>query len=429
MSGEPVQELLVFICGDLAGRLNQRSDNGQLSFRYASEYKGCPLSLSMPVTNTTYGDKVVRPYLFGLLPDNHDVRKQLGREIGASADNPFALLAVMGLDCPGAVQICSPNDARKIDTAQKGYVSVSEDEIGKRLARLRGNGEDSWQAPGEHWSLGGNQGKIALARFGGQWYSCEGAAATTHIVKPGIRGMRLEALDEHVCLRLAARCGIQAADSEYHDFEGQSAIVVRRYDRVVLEPFVVQRLHQEDFCQALSVSPDHKYTNEGGPSAQDIGRLLDRYREPQRNKELFTAQLFYNYLIGAPDAHAKNYSVLLGPSSEQYPLFAPLYDVASGFPYNLGVNDQRNPMKAAMSIGGENRVGKIGKRKIQKFADAMGLDHERVLDLMGNLADAVMKELPLVAEEVETIPGANELMAKLSLPVRSLCEHTLQRLE
>ena len=36
------------------------------------------------------------------------------------------------------------------------------------------------------FSLGGNQGKFALAKIGDRWFESNGRAASTHIVKPGM---------------------------------------------------------------------------------------------------------------------------------------------------------------------------------------------------------------------------------------------------
>ena len=61
--------------------------------------------------------------------------------------------------------------------------------------------------------------------------------------------------------------------------------------------------------------------------------------------------LFFNVLIGGTDAHAKNYSLLLSGNGA---LLAPMYDVASGLPYEL----LRRHGRLAMGVGGENRLGR-----------------------------------------------------------------------
>ncbi len=100
------KQLEALLAGRVAGTLLQ-SDDGRLTFLYNESYSGAPLSTAMPVSNRTYGDATVRPFLFGVLPDDIRVRRSLGAEFDVSPNNPFALLEHVGLDCPGAVQFCS----------------------------------------------------------------------------------------------------------------------------------------------------------------------------------------------------------------------------------------------------------------------------------------------------------------------------------
>ncbi|MDO4291454.1 MAG: type II toxin-antitoxin system HipA family toxin [Eggerthellaceae bacterium] len=421
MTAFPDKTLEVLIAGVPAGYLHQHASGG-LSFTYRTDYRGTPLSLSMPVANTTYGDKKVRPYLFGLLPDDRATRRALGNSLDVSGDNPFALLSVMGLDCPGAVQVCASSGVKQAVKRNQKYVPITPEEIEGRLQHLSTLRSPSWQAPSEHWSLGGQQAKMALARFDDAWFQCNGAAATTHIVKPGIPHLMHQALNEHFCLRLANACGVNASHSEFVLFGNVPAIVVERYDRIVEEPFRVTRLHQEDLCQALGVLPENKYASEGGPSARDVAALLARHPRAQENKIEFAAQLFFNYLIGAPDAHAKNYSILLGSTGT--PTLAPLYDVASGLPYK----PERGTWRSAMSIGGQNEFGRVRGSNVRRFAEAASIEPGLAVDLMGNLAKAVLREMPGVAREVSSIEGGPDLAQRLQEEIAPLCERTLAML-
>ena len=99
-------ELAVLICGKPAGILSQNR-NGLMRFEYSPDYSGVPLSAAMPLSNRVYGQSVVRPFLFGLLPDSERQRRAIAKESGISANNPIALLSVIGQDCPGAVQFCA----------------------------------------------------------------------------------------------------------------------------------------------------------------------------------------------------------------------------------------------------------------------------------------------------------------------------------
>ena len=65
---------------------------------------------------------------------------------------------------------------------------MSGAEIAQRLAIGRQD-DAGWIANNEHWSLDGQQSKFALRHMDGRWYSCEGSAATAHILKSGVRGL------------------------------------------------------------------------------------------------------------------------------------------------------------------------------------------------------------------------------------------------
>ncbi len=178
-------DLLVTIQGVPCGTVHQ-NESGIVSFAYLDGYEGIPLSVSMPVSNRTYGQRIVRTYLFGLLPDSENQRRAIAREYDVRPNNPVALLSHIGRDCPGAVQFFPCDEhGRVLDDwmCVEAYRPLSNHEIALRLKEIRTSDEDSWVGRNESWSLGGNQGEFALARVDGAWCSCEGRAATTHIVK------------------------------------------------------------------------------------------------------------------------------------------------------------------------------------------------------------------------------------------------------
>lgn len=73
-------------------------------------------------------------------------------------------------------------------------------------------------------------------------------------------------------MRAAAALGVEVAHTEFADFRGQVALVVERFDRVQLPDGSVQRIHQQDMCQALGRASESKYEQDGGPTAKDMGR-------------------------------------------------------------------------------------------------------------------------------------------------------------
>ena len=422
-------DLRVLVSGIPAGTVHQ-DERGLMTFSYDAGYQGPPLSLSMPVSNRTYGPDVLRPYLFGLLPDSELQRRAIGRELGASANNPVTLLAHIGLDCPGAVQLCPPDRMDEALSRDDDRRELTDHEVALRLKVVRDEPEVSWMGLEERWSLGGNQGKFALAGEDGHWFECRGAAPTTHILKNGVVGFRLQALNEYVCMRTAERCGVATAHVDYCFFEDEPALIVERYDRVRDATGKVVRLHQEDLCQALSVMPDSKYAEDGGPAARDVLRLLSQTAHSKLNLLLFSQQLFYNALVGAPDAHAKNYSVLLGMGRNAG--LAPMYDVASGLAYG----NLRRRARLAMSIGGENRVGRVGAGALERYVggedpelaellDRAGLTLTSCRALMADLAQEIPVAMGEVFEESAGLTGASELRERLLEPVAVNCRRTL----
>lgn len=420
------KELDVLIAGELAGVLSQDA-SGSLSFRYARDYRGVPLSSAMPLSTRTYRDKAVVPYLWGLLPEDPATRRHVASEAGVSPNNPFALLGAIGLDCPGAVQFCP----RGLEGAREDrLVPASEADIARRLSLGRGGGS-SWIAANEHWSLGGQQSKFALRRHGGRWFFCEGSAATTHILKSGVSGLAHQALNEYVCMRLAKVCGIDVANVEYREFEGEDgvepAIIVERYDRLIVGESVT-RLHQEDFCQALGCLPDNKYTMYGGPTCADVlGLLMSTGPAAQANVASFLQMLFFNYLLAATDAHAKNYSLML--SADGAHRLAPMYDVASMAPYVERSQWGVKPPRLAMSIGGENRAGRLSLRHLAKMVDLCGLEKvgvtaEGCARLLSVCADIVPEGLAGVFDDLEgtrVVAASRELRARMEEPVAQIC--------
>ena len=165
----------------------------------------------------------MNPYLFGLLPDSEDQRKAIAAEFDVRPNNAVALLSHIGLDCPGGVQFCAEEDVNAVLHRTSEYRPIGDHEIALRLKSIRDDRDASWMGLDESWSLGGNQGKFALALIDGRWCECVGSSPTTHIFKNGVIGFKLEALNEFVCMKSAQRAGIATANVEYRMFEDEPA--------------------------------------------------------------------------------------------------------------------------------------------------------------------------------------------------------------
>src|SRR5260370_24556450 len=137
-------------------------------------------------------------------------------------------------------------------------------------------------------------------------------------------------------MNLASTVGLPTAIVEIRTVEDLEYLLVERYDRVHRqvpggEP-VLERLHQEDFCQAQGIVSEMKYQKEGGPSLKQCFQLLrDVSSAPVLDLGHLLDAVIYNYFVGNNDAHGKNFSLLYhGVGTEDLDVrLAPLYDVVS----------------------------------------------------------------------------------------------------
>lgn len=382
-------ELVALLDGKEVGRVH-RDARGRLAFIYNDEWRKAadayPLSLSMPLGAKEHGRSVIEAFLWGLLPDNERVLDRWAAKFQVSARNVFALISQVGEDCAGAVQFVTPDRLSAMRSGKEDKVEwLDESDIAKRLQALRAD-HAAWRLPRDtgQFSLAGAQPKTALLLQNGRWGIPSGRLPTTHILKPPTGHFDGHAENEHICLMLARSFGMPTAQSKVMRFKDEIAIVIERYDRQHKGNDIV-RIHQEDICQARGIMPTKRYQNEGGPSAFDIIELLRTYStDRQDDLDTFVAALGFNWLIAGTDAHAKNFSLLLGGRRIR---LAPLYDVASILPYDE--LDLRK-VKLAMMIGGEYKLSLIGLRQWQKFAREVRVEADELVELLASMA----KQLP-----------------------------------
>lgn len=383
------RRLAVLLNGQEAAEIRQEP-SGQLEFHYLESWQttegAFPLSFSLPLPTATHGDGPIRTYLEGLLPDNSGILERWGRKFSVSPRNAFALLEHIGEDCPGAVQIVPPDRVDEIrNQAQPTIDWLTIPDIADRLRTLRLD-----QATGRleedtgQFSLPGAQAKTALLMEDGRWGVPSGRMPTTHILKPPSGRFPGFAENEHVCLRLAAALGLPVAHSDVIHFDNEVAFVSERYDRKRIATGQIARIHQEDFCQALGISSSIKYENEGGPGIAAIVDLLrSQSSAPDIDVTTFIEAVGLNWILGGTDAHAKNFSLLIGPESVR---LAPLYDLISTFPYP---DIASRKMKLAMKVGGEYQLYRVAGPHWIELASKLRLDADALVDRLSDLALAV----------------------------------------
>lgn len=406
-------ELVALLNGREIGRV-RRDKRGRLAFVYADAWRNAPeahpLSLSMPVAAAEHGHAAIEPFLWGLLPDNAAILDQWARRFHVSPRNPFALVAHVGEDCAGAVQFVRPERVDACLAADAEPVEwLDEHAVAERLRLLQAD-HSAWRAPRDtgQFSLAGAQPKTALLLQDGQWGVPSGRTPTTHILKPPTGAFNGHAENEHFCLVLARRLGLPTVTSRIMHFEDQIAIVIERYDRQ-RDGRGLLRVHQEDVCQAMGVPPTRKYENEGGPGARDVTELL-RTHSSRRDEDVatFLDALIFSWLAAGTDAHAKNYSLLIG--SGGHVRLAPLYDLASALPYD---DMQFQKLKLAMKIGPDYRLRDIGTREWRRLAERTRVDPDDLLRRITDLASRLPEEAVTVRDRMQLKGLTHDVIERL----------------
>ena len=422
------EPLVVIADRQIMGEI-RRDRRGRLTFVYddhwRSRHAAFPLSLSMPLVVAEHDHARIEPWAWGLLPDNEAILARWGRGFHVSPRNVFALLGAVGEDCPGAVQLVRPSrvDALLRDDYQQ-VEWLTEADVAERLRILRRD-RAAWRVPGDtgQFSLAGAQPKTALLFDGQRWGVPYGRTPTTHILKPPIEGFDGHAENEHLCLALARTLGLPAASSEVRRFEDEVALVVTRYDRAGLGRSI-RRLHQEDMCQVLGLPPTKKYQNEGGPGCAELGEAIRTHSgEPGDDAWTFARAIMLNWIIGGTDAHAKNFSMLIGAGGRAR--FAPLYDIASTLPYGF----DPKKLKMATRIGGKYRLEEIHSRHWSKFAKNLRVPSAEVLTMGRTMAETLPGALAEIVDEARAAGLEHPILERMTEALNSRSERCARVLE
>lgn len=379
------RSLNVYYNRELVGKLIQ-DDGGQMTFQYDKDWltkpEPTPLSRSLPLREELFTQKDCRAFFGGTLPEEGN-RKVIARILGISDKNDFAMLEQIGGECAGAISFL-PED-EEIPENDDRYRELDDDELAKILRELPRKplmaGQD-----GIRLSLAGVQDKIAVRVDDAKISIPRGSAPSTHILKPAIDTYEGVVFNEAFCMTLANACDLNAAPIEIGKVEDIDYLLAQRYDRIQDNDGNIQRLHQEDFCQALGIPSEIKYQSEGGPSLADCFALIrDTSSAPAPDLIALLNAVIFNLLIGNHDAHAKNFSWLVMP--DRSIRLAPLYDLVCTV-YYPELTD-----KMAMKIGGEAKSALTYPRQIERFAADAGLaaaqTRARVLPLTERLLDEI----------------------------------------
>jgi len=276
-------------------------------------------------------------------------------------------------------------------------------------------------------SLAGAQDKCPVLIRDERYFLPQGESPSTHILKFAVPDYGNVPLYEAFLTLLAQNIDLNVVPLELKVVEIEGAaheyLVIQRYDRKVQDEGRVQRLHQEDFCQALGIGRQGKYEDETATSANfaDCYRLLREIStEPVNDLTRLLRWQIFNYLAGNADGHAKNLSLLYRPTGEVR--LAPFYDlVCTQAIAHLDAN-------LALSIAGERRPGHIRGKHWEQLARELKVRPNYLIGLLEENAEMIREALPRSLRSFRDRYGACPALQRVEQVVHRQCRLVQQEL-
>jgi serine/threonine-protein kinase HipA len=347
------------------------------------------VSLTMPVRTESYvWDDQLPPVLQMNLPEGYllqVLQEQFGPQIGAS---PIALLSVIGRNMVGRVQVAAhgaelEEPAKPIEVAELLQGDNSEEAFAE-LVRQHATSGVSGVLPkfldAEAELFRPHKKATLLTR--------------RHIVKGSSSKLPFAALNEYLCMQVAAKV-LPSARTEVST-DG-NALVVHRFD---VDEQGQPLWGMEDLCSLLGLRPAAKYET----TWERIARAVRDHVPGSRQYETFrglAAILLLTYALRNADCHAKNLALLYTSRADVH--LAPAYDFLTTSVY---AGYQHNP--PGISFLGK-KTWTPGRNLMRFIASTFGIPQREQSIILESISDAVSEGVPLVREKMKEHPAFRDI--------------------
>lgn len=376
----------VWLYGDKVGSLVCHHNTSSFSFdpEYLSDGARNVLGLRFEQDLTArFASNVRLPVWFSNLLPEGILREWIAEERGVSKTREAELLAQVGGDLPGAVEVLPSN--------------VIPRELPNRQIFAEPLASNSDQV-GWSFSLAGVGLKFSMLRDTDRFTCPASGTGGDWIIKLPDKIYRGVPVNEFAMMGLAKLAGIEVPDINlvhrenivglpkgvWPDWE-EFAFGVRRFDRGPLR----EKIHIEDLAQVRGFYPEDKYYG----NFETVASLVYRGFDVASLIE-FARRLTFNILIGNGDAHLKNWSLIY--SDRRRPTLSPAYDlvatglyVPQGEVHNLGLR-----------FGGSRRFEEVRLWAFARLAARLGVSVD-----LDQIADET------ITRAVESWPAVADLLA------------------
>ena len=338
------------------------------------------VSLTMPVRTESYvWDDTLHPVFQMNLPEGYllqVLQEQFGPQITGS---PMALLSVIGRNMVGRVQVAAAG-ANLSEPTQP--VEVAE--------LLQGdNSEEAFAMLVRQHAASGVSGVVpkfldAQEEVAERPVHNKSTLLTRrHIIKGSTGRLPFVALNEHLCMQVAARV-LPAARTEL-SADGQ-AIVVHRFD---VDAHGQPHAGLEDFCVLLGLRSAAKYDTTWERIAKAIRDHVPGSTQMETFQQLASV-LLLTYALRNADCHAKNIALLYSTRADVR--LSPVYDMLTTVVYP---GYQHNP--PGISFLGK-KSWTPGKTLERFISSVFGVPARRQVAIVEEISDAVSDTAPRVRE-------------------------------
>ena len=384
-----------------------RTVDGRISFVYSDRWLGAddiwPVSQSIPLRSGNHEHAPVERFFGNLLPEGR-LRYMVCRRLGISEDNDFELLKAVGGECAGALRIV-PDEMEADGNREDGYREIT-DEVLAKLVRS-GLIYPVFAHDGSiRLSLAGAQDKLPVLCRDNRIFIPSGNAASTHILKFPNRDFKYLPENEVVTTLIAAEMGLPVMKTDLIVKKSMRICRIERYDRVKNDDGELERIHQEDFCQALGFSSQRKYELEGGPSFATCFSLTEKIVDnPLNDTEVLIRWHIFNIHSGNADAHAKNCSILY--NGNRSTVLAPFYDLVCTALY------PKLDTRMAMSVGGCFDSGQLTVDCWKKMADEIGIGYSFLKNTTLSMAETIPDKTQTACNSFREQYGAHPVIERI----------------
>ncbi len=397
-----------------------RNPIGYIGFRYDPEWVstgGFAISRTLPLDTDDFAaeDGIAHRFFANLLPEG-GVREHIVRDLKIP-NTDFDLLRAIGGECAGALSILP---VERTPSGEHHYRPITDAELVNLVAR-RGQIYAAWPADERpRLSLAGAQDKCPLLVRNNDYLLPQREAPSSHILKFELADYRHLPAYETFTTQLAGSVGLPVVEIELRSIEQSRYALITRYDRVWDEQGEVQRLHQEDFCQALGYGHEKKYQDSGGPSFEQCYRLV---QETSSDPAIDTLHLLrwqsFNVLAGNSDGHAKNLSLLHLPNGEIR--LAPFYDLVCTRAI------ERIDYHLAFDVGGERNPGAITQAHWDALARQCDIKPRFLTNLVAETAALLMENIVPTKEAFEAKFGDYPALQRIEQIVTKQSQRIVSR--